>query len=92
MSEFNVWNMVFNNDLEMIGQVVEVREGFNYTEPVYRVRYFDGVIRAGLADMFTLLAKTPQEWAEKNAEITRTNDGLSLDVANILRYNEMKEN
>lgn len=92
MSEFHVWNIVFNSDLEMIGQVVEVREGFNYTEPVYRVRYLDGVTRAGLAAMYTLLAETPQEWAAKNAEITRTNDGLSLDVANILAYNEMKEN
>ena len=90
MSEFHVWNIVRNDDLELVGQVVEVREGYGYTEPVYRVRYFnDGRELWGLAHMYTKLADTPQEWAAKNAETVKTNDGVPLDVANILRYNQI---
>jgi hypothetical protein len=62
MAHLNVWNIVRNDDLDMIGMIVELREGYGYSEPVYYVRYENGQTLAGLEHMYTLLAKTPQEW------------------------------
>lgn len=85
-NHLNVWNIVQNIATGRVGMVVGSTSGYGHDEPTYDVRYADGQVLSGARSAFTFLARTPQEWAEKNAETTKTNDGVPLDVANVLRY------